>query len=117
MAVDLCILHFRIPDHCPTTLPEANDAIASPALDVGHRANQSGWKCQLSILEDKSTLRANLEPFDITVANRMELKLCCTLQVMTIYDFDGGSVQVLMTKRIKSDALFKNGIECKALSQ
>ncbi|KAF9110105.1 hypothetical protein BGX27_006760 [Mortierella sp. AM989] len=66
------------------------------------KADTLDWTCQLSILEDKSTVRATFG-FSTTSseADQRELKVCCSLQIIAAYDFEHGPVQVLLSKRVK----------------
>ncbi|KAG0009733.1 hypothetical protein BGZ80_002118 [Entomortierella chlamydospora] len=102
---DLCTFHFRISDNphlLPSTPGRSTTDAAPPKTDT------HGWSCQLSVLEDKSTLRAT---FGTSEANRIELKPCISLQIIAAYGLEHEPDRVLLSKRVKSEHLFKRGIE------
>ncbi|KAI1316910.1 hypothetical protein EDD11_009310 [Mortierella claussenii] len=107
-AVDLRVLHFRIPDHPPSEDPSQESR--SPGSTIA-KIGTHEWLCQLSILDDKSTLRGFLSPVAASDANRLEFRSCCSLQVTTARGCDPDPLQVLLSKRIKTEDLFKKGIE------
>ncbi|KAI7815997.1 hypothetical protein BC939DRAFT_470773 [Gamsiella multidivaricata] len=105
MAHDIRILHFRIPYQATLEL-QTQDQTGTIAKTGIH-----DWMCQLSILEDKSTIRGALGPLPSTVANRVDFLLCCSFQIIPSLDQDPEGTEVLLSKKIKSDDLFKRGIE------
>lgn len=110
MPHDLYILHFRVPDHIPTT--PSTQGQAAPAGTAAKDGTHE-WMCQLSILEDKSTIRGTLGPLPASEVNRTELQPCCTLQITSVREYEPHGMQVVLNKRVKSEDLFKRGIECK----
>ncbi|GJJ76182.1 hypothetical protein EMPS_08541 [Entomortierella parvispora] len=122
---DLRILHFLIPAPSPVSPLDDNSAtntaftpaalISDDNLAVA-KLGTHDWRCQLSILEDRHTLRATIIPVPATEANMSALGDCCTLQVLgTSLDLSDRVTSlnkpVLLVKRIRSEEIFSRGIE------
>ncbi|KAF9199852.1 hypothetical protein BGZ49_009981 [Haplosporangium sp. Z 27] len=114
MTLDLRTFHFRIPDDARLIQPTPDQTMSDSMTNIIPKTDTDSWTCQLSILEDKSTLRATFGTLANFEPNSTKLKSCCCLQIMTAYDFEHDSAQVLLSKRVKSGHLFKRGIECNA---
>ncbi|KAF9136672.1 hypothetical protein BG015_003057, partial [Linnemannia schmuckeri] len=142
MASDICFLHFRIHD---STLSSTSNA--STASDSNNNTNENNdtndssarqgstgvktglqeWLCQLSILDDKTTVRGLLGPLVAPELKKVAvLASCCTLQVATVprktLTADGAnntqgqaqattSARILYAKTIQSEDLFGQGVE------
>ncbi|KAF9899050.1 hypothetical protein BX616_003333 [Lobosporangium transversale] len=106
IATNLCILHFSIPDRVYSTASTQD----SPSIGTVAKNGTHEWTCQLSILEDKSTVRASLAPLTHSEAKRTEFQHCCSLQVAAPDELHPDPRHVLLSLRIKSDDIFK-GIE------
>ncbi|KAG0276928.1 hypothetical protein BGZ96_003073 [Linnemannia gamsii] len=98
MASDICFLHFRIHDSTLASTSTAtsssvnssnNNNDNSTAARQGSTGTKAGalqeWLCQLSILDDKTTVRGLLGPLvDPELKKAPALAACCTLQVATV---------------------------------
>ncbi|KAK3807881.1 MAG: hypothetical protein J3Q66DRAFT_444933 [Benniella sp.] len=104
MPSDLCILHFHIPDHT-NSASSTQDQAASTSATAKNGTHE--FMCQLTLLEDKSTIRGTLGPLPASDVNRTEFKSCCSLQVAAVRE----SEPQVLTQRVKSDDLFKRGFE------
>ncbi|KAG0218407.1 hypothetical protein BGX33_007549 [Mortierella sp. NVP41] len=131
MATDICFLHFRIHDSTLSSTSTAtttstinnNNNNATTSTDttrqssVVAKAGLHEWLCQLSILDDKTTVRGLLGPLvDNELKKAAALASCCTLQVATgSYDPTAPTSttdsQVLYAKTIQSEDLFRQGVE------
>lgn len=147
MASDICFLHFRIHDSTlsstsitSSTSSSANNYESNDANDSSARQSSTGakagslqeWLCQLSILDDKTTVRGLLGPLvDPERKKAVVLASCCTLQVATVPratpvdvnntqgqahgpagNKDNSKARVLFAKTIQSEELFRQGVEC-----
>lgn len=110
MPSDLCVLHFRIPDNT-SSASSTQDQPASTSATAKNGAHE--LMCQLTLLEDKATIRGTLGPLPASEASRNDFKSCCTLQVAAVQEFEPHVMQVLLSQRVKSEDLFKRGLECK----
>ncbi|KAK3822146.1 MAG: hypothetical protein J3R72DRAFT_497291 [Linnemannia gamsii] len=143
MVSDICFLHFRVHD---STLSTTSTAIAPPFNNNNESNNNNNntsdptaprqgstvakaglheWLCQLSILDDKATVRGLLGPLvDPELKKAVALATCCTLQVATVLQdstISAGSgaaststkssSRVLYAKTIQSVDLFRQGVE------
>ncbi|KAF9940430.1 hypothetical protein BGZ65_007049 [Modicella reniformis] len=106
MPNDLCILHYRIPDHSDPTGQDQAAAAGTVAKNGTHE-----WRCQLSVLEDKSTIRGTLGTLSTSEASNAEFLSCCSLQVAALQEFEPETIKVFLNKRVRSEDLFKRGIE------
>ncbi|KAG0055145.1 hypothetical protein BGZ89_002469 [Linnemannia elongata] len=100
MASDICFLHFRIHDStlsststASATSPSANNNENNDTNDSSTQQSSTGaktgglqeWLCQLSILDDKTTVRGLLGPLiDPERKKAAVLASCRTLQVATV---------------------------------
>lgn len=133
LTADLRILHFLIPVPSTASLLDGNNSdntTAAASMSVAAVVNEDNlavaklgthdWRCQLTILEDRNTLRATIVPIPSTDANLSALGDCCTLQVLgSNLDSSEGVVSlnkpVLLIKKIRSEEIFTRGIECEYL--
>ncbi|KAF8935256.1 hypothetical protein BGZ58_005128 [Dissophora ornata] len=116
MTSDVRVLHFRIPDHVPTAEAEHTHTLSSapPPTSTVAKPGAHEWMCQLSILEDKAMVRGTLGPLTLSETNRVEFQSCCSLEITTVresVDNRGDAVEVLLCEKVKSEDLFKRGIE------
>ncbi|KAF8975097.1 hypothetical protein BGZ46_009439 [Entomortierella lignicola] len=102
MTLDLRTFHFRIPDDARLIQPTPDQTMGDSMINITPKTDTDSWTCQLSILEDKSTLRATFGTLANFEPNSTKLKSCCCLQIMTAYDFEHDSAQVLLSKRVKN---------------
>ncbi|KAF8927800.1 hypothetical protein BGZ47_001949 [Haplosporangium gracile] len=145
MASDICFLHFRIHDSTlasTSTASTASDSNNNSNSNENNNTNDSSsrqgstgvktglqeWLCQLSILDDKTTVRGLLGLLGAPELKKVAaLASCCTLQVATVprKTLTGGganntqgqaqaattSTRVLYAKAIQSEDLFHQGVE------
>ncbi|KAF9120993.1 hypothetical protein BGW39_010928 [Mortierella sp. 14UC] len=136
MASDICFLHFRIHDSTLANTATATSTSSnnnsnennngSTAARQGSTVAKAGlheWLCQLSILDDKSTVRGLLGPLvDPELQKAAALASCSTLQVATVPQDSSStgtasksttttSSRVLYAKTIQSEDLFRQGVE------
>ncbi|KAG0271661.1 hypothetical protein BGZ95_000492 [Linnemannia exigua] len=142
MPSDICFLHFRVHDLTLSTTPAAtatssnnnensnsnNNTTDSTASRQGSTVAKAGlhkWLCQLSILDDKTTVRGLLGPLvDPELKKAAALAACCTLQVATAPQDPATttgsgaaststktSPRVLYATTIQSEDLFRQGVE------
>lgn len=143
MASDICFLHFRIHD---STLASTSTATATATSSVNSSNNNNDnstaarqgstgtkagglqeWLCQLSILDDKTTVRGLLGPLvDPELKKAPVLAACCTLQVAIVprttppsgantqgqARSPSNNARVLYAKTTQSEELFRQGVEC-----
>jgi hypothetical protein len=147
MASDICFLHFRIHDTTLASTSTATTSSSSFSINSNNNNNENNnnstaslqssavtkagglqeWLCQLSILDDKTTVRGLLGPLvNPELKKAPALAACCTLQVATVPRMtppSGANTQVqsrpssnkarvLYAKTIQSEDLFRQGVEC-----
>ncbi|KAF9547228.1 hypothetical protein EC957_008738 [Mortierella hygrophila] len=143
MASDICFLHFRIHDSTlsststasATSFSASNENNNSSARQSSNGAKAGGlqeWLCQLSIVDDKTTVRGLLGPLvDPERKKTAVLASCCTFQVATVprttpvfanitqeqqvhgpaRNKNNNNARVLYAKTIQSEDLFRQGVE------
>ncbi|KAG0216078.1 hypothetical protein BGX28_005973 [Mortierella sp. GBA30] len=104
---DIQILQFRIPDNSHIRSAQGNP----PQPATADKTGTYEWKCQLSLLDDASTVRATLGPVPRSTYSHALLDLCCSLQVIASAESDSNTAHILLSRRIKEKDLFKRGVE------
>ncbi|KAF9907464.1 hypothetical protein EC991_010928 [Linnemannia zychae] len=141
MASDIWFLHFRIHDSTlsntsTTTATSNNSSSSSNENNNSSTATRQGsvvstvakaglheWLCQLSIFDDKATVRGLLGPLvDPELKKATALASCCSLQVASVPQDSSPTsnssksttttaLQILYAKTIQSEDLFRQGVE------